>query len=144
MSGVENTTGGGITTFDFIVNKFIGLRGIRLLTSLSKSVVKGQEFTIASTSTNSAHTDLLPRIAPWVFRGDSKILLADLICFSHTPPMLLAVGRFLFLDIHSPLLSCINWLFFFMVHFCEIFVSSAEAPTKFVPLSDLISLTFSL
>ena len=50
MSGAVKTPGAGITTLDFKVSRFIGLSGIMLLTSLNKSVVKGREFTIASTS----------------------------------------------------------------------------------------------
>ena len=49
MSRVVKTSGGGITTPDFKVNRFIGLSGIMLLTLLNKSVVKGCEFTIALT-----------------------------------------------------------------------------------------------
>ena len=109
---MENTPRGGITTFDFIVNKFIGLSGMRLLASLSKLVVKGREFLIASTSTSSVCKDSSLRLAPWVFKRDSKIFLADLICLSHTLPMLLAAGEFLFYVIHSPPLSYLNWLIF--------------------------------
>ena len=50
MSGAVKTPGAGITTLDFKVSRFVGLSGIMLLTSINKSVVKGREFTIASTS----------------------------------------------------------------------------------------------
>ena len=36
----------GITTYDFKVNRFIGLSGIILLTSFNKSVVKWHDFKI--------------------------------------------------------------------------------------------------
>ena len=39
------TPGGGITTHDFKINRFIGLRGIMLLTLFNKLVVKAPEFT---------------------------------------------------------------------------------------------------
>ena len=84
------------------------------------------------------------RLARWAFRRDSKIFLSNLICLSHTPTMLLAVGGFLFNDIPSPPLSSINWLIFWWFISVKDLVSSAEGPTKLVPLSDLISLTFPL
>ena len=82
------------------------------------------------------------RLAPRVFRRDSKIFLAVLIYLSHIPPMLLAAVGFLFLDIHSPPLSYMNWLIFWYFVSMKALVSSAEAPTKLVPLSGLVSLTF--
>ena len=57
MSGALKTPGGGITTLDFKVNRFIRLSGIMLLTSLNKSVVKGHEFAIASASVSKVHND---------------------------------------------------------------------------------------
>ena len=57
MSGAVKTPGGGITTLDFKINRFIGLRGIMLLTSFNKMVVKGPEFTIASTSISKVCSD---------------------------------------------------------------------------------------
>ena len=136
---MENTPRGGITTFDFIVNKFIGLSGMRLLASLSKLVVKGREFLIASTSTSSVCKDSSLRLAPWVFKRDSKIFLADLICLSHTLPMLLAAGEFLFYVIHSPPLSYLNWLIFWWFISVKALASSAESPTNFVPPLDIFS-----
>ena len=54
---------GGITTLDFKVSRFIGLSGIMLLTSLlNKSVAKGRDFTIASTSISKVHNDLSFRL----------------------------------------------------------------------------------
>ena len=55
MSGAVKTLGGGITSLDFKVSRFIGLSGIMLSTLLNKSVVKGREFTIASTSISKVH-----------------------------------------------------------------------------------------
>ena len=50
---------------------------MRLLASFNKSVVKRREFTVASISTSSVCKDLSLRLAPWFFRRDSKIFLAD-------------------------------------------------------------------
>ena len=56
-SGDAKTPGGGITIFDFIVRRFIGLSGIRLVTSLIVSVVNEWEMTTASTSTSRVCND---------------------------------------------------------------------------------------
>ena len=129
MAGVVKTPGGGITTLDFKVNRFIGLSGIMLLTSLNKSVVKGCEFTIASTSISKVRNDSSFRLVPWV------LVLALLICLSHTPPTLLAEGGFRFHSIHSPPLLVLSWSIS-----AKAFLISEEAPTKILPLSDLRSL----
>ena len=57
MSGAVKPPMGGINTLDFKVSRFIGLSGIMLLTSLNKSVVKGREFTITSTSISKVRND---------------------------------------------------------------------------------------
>ena len=114
-----------------------------LLTSLSKSVVKGRDFTIASASTSSVCKDSSLRLAPLVFRRDPKIFLADLVCLSHTRPMLLAAGQVSFSG-HSLIAIILHKLVIIFWWFLSVkaLVSSAGAPTKFVSLSDLISLTF--
>ena len=104
-------------------------------------MVNGQEFTIASTSTSSVLNYSSLRLTPWIFRMDSKIFLAVPICLSHAPPILVAAGRFLFQDIHSAPLSCMNWLAFWWFISVNVLFNSAEAPTKWVLLSDMISLT---
>ena len=110
MSGAVKTPRGGITTLDFKVNRFIGLSGITLLASLNKSVVKGCEFTTASTSISKVCNDLSFRLVPWVFNKEVEMVLALLICLSHTPPILLAEGGFCFYSIHSPPLSLMKSL----------------------------------
>ena len=92
MPSAVKTTGGSITFLDFKVNRFIGLSGIILLTSLNKSVVKGYEFTIALTSFSKVCYDSSFRLVSWVFNKEDKMVLALLVCFSHTPPMMLAEG----------------------------------------------------
>ena len=76
MSGAVKAPGGGITTFVFKVSRFIGLSGIMLLTSLNKSVVKGREFTIASTLISKVRNDSSFRLVSWVFNKEFKIVLA--------------------------------------------------------------------
>ena len=130
MSGAVKTPGGGITTLDFKVSRFIGLSGIMLLASLNKSVVKGREFTIASTSISKVHNDSSFRLVPWVFNKEVKIVLAILIYHSHTPPILLAEGGFRFHSIHSPLWSLMKSLIFCWFISVKAFLNLEEAPTK--------------
>ena len=92
--------GGGITTLDFKVDRFIGLRGVMLLTSLNKLVVKGREFTIVSTLISKVCSGSSFRLVPWVFNTEVKMVLALLICLSHTPTILLAEVGFCFHSIH--------------------------------------------
>ena len=47
---IPKDPGGGITTFDFIVNKFKGEMAASPVPSAVVSMVSGQEFTIASTA----------------------------------------------------------------------------------------------
>ena len=79
MPGAVKTPGGGITTLDFKVSRFIGLSGIMLLTSLNRSVVKGREFTISSTSISEVRNDPPFGLVSWVFNKEVKISLALLI-----------------------------------------------------------------
>ena len=74
MSGAVKTQGEDV---DFKVNRFIGLSGIMLLASLNKSLVKGHEFTIASTSISKVCNDSSFRLVPWVFNKEVKIILAQ-------------------------------------------------------------------
>ena len=95
------------------VNRFIGLSGITLLTSLNKSVVQGRESTIASTSISKVRSDSSFRLLLlWLFNKEVKIVLALLICLSHTLPILLAEGGFRLHSIHSPPLSLMKSLSF--------------------------------
>ena len=143
MSGAVKSPGGGITTLDFKFNRFIGLSGIMLLASLNKSLVKGREFTIASTSISKVCNDSSFGLVPWVFNNKVKMVLA-LICLSHTPPILLAEDGFPFHSIHSPPLSLIKSLILCWSISAKAFLNSEEAPTKLLPLSDLKSLMFPL
>ena len=144
MSDAVKTPGGSITTLDFKVSRFIGLSSIMLLTSLNKSVVKGREFTITSPSISKVHNNSSFRLVPWVFNKEVKIVLALLICLSHTPPILLADGGFSFHSIHSPPLSLMKSLIFSWSISAKAFLNLEEAPTKLLPLSDLRGLMFPL
>ena len=144
MSDAVKTPGGSITTLDFKVSRFIGLNSIMLLTSLNKSVVKGREFTITSPSISKVHNNSSFRLVPWVFNKEVKIVLALLICLSHTPPILLADGGFSFHSIHSPPLSLMKSLIFSWSISAKAFLNLEEAPTKLLPLSDLRGLMFPL
>ena len=144
MHGAVKTPGNGITTLDFKVNRFIGLSGIMLLASLSKSFVKRCEFTVASTSISKVCNDSSFRLVPWVFSKEVKMVLILLICLFHTPPMLLAEGGFRFHSIHSPPLYLMKSLIFCWSISAKAFLNSEEAPTNLLPLSDLKSLMFPL
>ena len=136
--------GGGITSFDFIVRRFTGLRGTRLVTSLSISVANGREFMIASTSTSRVCKESSDKLLPWVFSKELKIALAPQIWRSHTPPVLLDGGGFLFRIIHSPPFSFKKLPILILSISWNARDSSADVQTKFEPLSDLIILTFPL
>ena len=140
-SGKVRWPGCGITTFDFIIRRFTGLRGARLVTSFSTSVVNGLEFMIASTSRTRVYKDRSYKLFRGIFSKEFKIALALRISSSQTPPMLLDSGGFLFHIIHSPSVSfkkspiliwSISW---------NARVSSDDALTWFEPLLDLIILT---
>ena len=111
--GVRNTPCGGITTFDFMVSMWLGDKAAWLLASLIVSTTNGLVLTIPSTSTNNILSDSSSRLAPCVFMRDESVFLADRICFSHTPPVWLANGGFLFHWIQSALFCNMNSPTFF-------------------------------
>ena len=139
MSGAVKTPGGGTTTLVFKVSRFIGLSGIMLLTSLNKFFVKGREFTVAFTLISKVRNDSSFRLVPSVFNKEVKIVLARLICVSHTPPILLAEGGIHFHRIYSPLLSLMNpfttivsheIIDVLLVHFCKSFLKFGRSSNK--------------
>ena len=83
-SGLLKSTGGGITTFNFIVSMFDGARGKPLVGSLMVTTVNGSEFRIPSVSATSVGRDPLSSDFPCVKRRDDSIAWADLICLSQT------------------------------------------------------------
>ena len=92
MSSFWKVPGGGMPTFVIELSNFIGLNGIIALTSPMDSQVVGRELVIPSNSTNNVRRDSSLRLSPRFLNIAERMLLADLICRSHTPPMLLAMG----------------------------------------------------
>ena len=64
MSGWSKLPGGGMITFVFEVRRFAGDRGIRLLGSLSVSMVSDLKLTITSASATSVQSDSSLRLVP--------------------------------------------------------------------------------
>ena len=102
-----------LTTFDFMVRMWLGDRAAWLLASLIISATNGLELTIPSTSTNNVFSDSSSKLTPCVFMRDESMFLTDWICLSHTPPMWLANGGFLFHWIQSALFCNMNSSTFF-------------------------------
>ena len=142
MSSFWKVPGGGMTTLVFELSSCIGLNGIILLIWPMDSQVIGQELIIPSISTNNVRRDSLLRLSPWFLSIAERMLLADRIYRSHTPPMLLAMGGLRFQLIHSPPNSIKKSLILFSSISPNAFFSSMLAPTKLVPLSLRIMLTF--
>ena len=86
-SGLPNTPGGGITTLDFIVKIWLGDIATSLLTSLIVTTTIVLQLTMASTSANKVLSDSSSRLILCVLIRDERMVLADLICLSHTPPI---------------------------------------------------------
>ena len=90
--GPLNSPDGGMTTFVFIVRRWLGDSGISLFVSFIVSTVNGLELMINSTSVISVTRDSL--FTEWlcVFNNSSKMDLAKQIWRSHTPLIWKAPG----------------------------------------------------
>ena len=102
------------------------------------SVVIDRELTISSTSISNLCNALLFKLLLGVLRSAFRMVLAVLICCSQTLPTWLAVGEFLTYVIQLALCVwryCYIWLWFIS---WKAFQSLLIAPTKLVPLWDLI------
>ena len=123
--------GGGNITFDFMVSKLAGDKGMSLLRSLIFSVVTGLEFTIASTSTSTVCNDSLSKLFPCVLTKAFRIPLAVLVCLSQSPPMWLAIRGLLVQVIQSAL--CISKYTFILLWFMswKDFHNSLTAPMSY-------------
>ena len=99
----------------------------------------GLVLTITSTSARNMWSNSSFRLVPCIFSSATKIERADLIWGSYTPPILLAVGGFLFHWLYCPPCSSINSLIFLWFISENALFSSALAPTKVVPLSVLMT-----
>ena len=122
---------------DLVVKMWLGVSGSRSPGS-PETVVKGLELIIASTSHMSVRNDSSSKQWPYSSIKPERTFLVVLIWRSHTPPMWLAAGG---LKIQS-MFSFSNWT---RISSCSIsslaWSNSFRAPTKFVPLSLLNSLT---
>ena len=74
---LENSPGGGETTFDFMVRMFTVDKGCRLIGSLRTSMVRALEFKMPSTSVITANKDLSSRLSPCVFNSEPRLALAE-------------------------------------------------------------------
>ena len=85
---------------DFIVSNCIGHNGIGLWTSNKDSDMMG--LVLASTLASNVRSDSSFRLVPCILSSANNIEWAHLIWRSQTPPLLLAVGGYLFRWIHWP------------------------------------------
>ena len=127
---------------DFIVSNCIGHNGIGLWTSNKDSDVMG--LVLASTLASNVRSDSSFRLVPCILSSANNTEWPYLIWRSQTPPLLLAVGGFLFHWIHWPPGSSMNSLIFLCFISENVLFSSALAPTNIVPLSVLTTQTLPL
>ena len=127
-----------------MLSNCIGLSGTVLFTSPILSQVVGLVLIIPSTYTSSVLNDSLLRLSPCCFSREALMLLADLICRSHTPPILLAVEGLCFQINHSSPSSIKKSSIFFLFISLNALFSSVLAPMKLLPLSLQIILIFPL
>ena len=132
-----------MTIFVFMLSNYIRLSKTILLTSpiLSQVIGFGMIIPLISTSTvlKIHHGDF-----HHVFTRATRMFLADLICRSHTPPILFSFGG-LYLQIkHSPPSFIKKPLIFFLPVSLNVLFSSMLAPTKFLPMLLRIILIFPL
>ena len=135
-SGLLISTGWGMATLVFIVRMLLGESGILLFESLMVPIVNGLELMISSTSAINVLSDSSFKEWLWVFNNYSKIVLADRIWRSQTPPIWEAPGGLFYNRIQSAPFSCKKLLIlscFISLNAC---CNSLLAPTKFVPLSN--------
>ena len=100
--------------------------------------------TTATISASNAWRSSSFRLAQSILSSVTKIECSDLIWHSHTPPILLAVGRFLFHWIHWPRCSRMNSLIFLWFISENTLFSSALTSTKIMLFLDLMTRTLPL
>ena len=132
-----------MTIFVFMLSNYIRLSKTILLTSpiLSQVIGFGLIIPLISTSTvlKIHHGDF-----HHVFTRATRMFLADLICRSHTPPILFSFGG-LYLQIkYSPPSFIKKPLIFFLPISLNVLFSSMLAPTKLLPMLLRIILIFPL
>ena len=120
----------------FHCKEVLGESGISLFESLMVSTVSGLELMMSSTSAINVLSDASFKEWLWVVNNPSKIVLADWIWRSQTPPIWEPPSGFLCHGIQSAPFSCKNLLI--LSCFISLYAHSNSflAPTKFVPLSD--------
>ena len=141
-SGLLNSSCGGMTTFIFIVRRLLGENGLSLFESLMVSTVNSLKLMIRSAI--NVLTDSTFKEWFWIFSNPSKIILADQIWHSHTPPTWEVQGGLLYHRIQSAPFSCKKFLILLCFISLNPCCDSFLAPTKFVPLSNQIKGTVPL
>ena len=86
ISGLENSPGGGETTFDFMVEMLTGDKGCRSFGSARTFTGRVLEFEMPSASVIIINKDSSSRHSPCVFKSDPIIALAEQICCSKLHP----------------------------------------------------------
>ena len=132
-----------MTIFVLMLSNYIRQSETILLTSPILSQVIGFELIIPLISTSTVLNDSSRRLSPCFCRA-TKMLLADLICRSHTPPILFTFGG-LYLQIKHCHPSFVKkpLIFFFSISLNVLF-SSVLTPTKLLPMLLRIILIFLL
>ena len=125
-----------------MLSNCIGLRETILFTLPISSQLIGLELTISSTSTSSVLSDSSFPLSLCYFSRAARMLLADLICRSHTPPILLVVGGLCLQINHSPPISIKSSLIFFLSTSLNSLFISVLVSTKLLPSSIRIILIF--
>ena len=136
--GLWKTPGGGITTFDFVVSKLFGDKGLQPCPTLTVSTVSGRELMTASVLVMSVCRDFSSNLWPCVCNNDASW---KNLALPYTPMWL---GGFLFRLIQSAMLFWRNtWIFVWSISLNAL-INSCSAPIKFGPFSECICLTFLL
>ena len=89
ISSFWNIPGGSVTIFIFMLSNCIGLSDIGLLIITSNKFWTDYSFNFNQSVLNDSSL----RLSPFCFSRAARMLLADLICRSVTPPILLGVGE---------------------------------------------------
>lgn len=145
-SGLLKFPGGGISTFDLMVDVLLGEIGIWLSASIMASTVACLELTTASTSPISVLRGSSSNILPCVLMKAANTWLADLICSQMSPIWLLA-GGFLSYTIQSETFEEIAFIVLHPLESYQQFLfCSHKVPTivrsyhpNFAPSSDVSS-----
>ena len=128
----ECSNGDRITSA-FKVRRWLGDRGVSLLTSLNVSIVRGLEFLIVLVSVISVLRFSSFKLEPCVFSRALRIVQAEYILDSQMLPECKAADGFFCQLTQFVRLCCLICFWFILL---KGFFDSFDAPTKLVPLSD--------